>query len=566
MTEKEFLAALENGQTEFKRITFNESISIENFQNLKQLTFTSCIFHDNLSIFNCHFEFGIYFFRVTKTNSIIIKDVICNESKLNYSNIDSFSIGFVECIEINFVIIRESNKLDYGLSFYKSKISNLTIEDCVKPIQNCEIQNCEITSSLNLINSNFSNFIKIHGDCVISEIRFKNIVCGNLGLYNTKHLKGAHFQNITSKSTIFSNNIFHSDFEIKSLKSTELIEIVGAKFHQDVNIHFVGNNQPETTNDGSFQMSNLAFEKDFNIYGSTSLINNFHFELSKESLGHINLNDLNIITLTLTANNLCNKLLIKNCKIQELNFDEFYNHSWISLLAIKPLNDKSSIILKNSDIGKCDFFDINLNEFEAINISNSNLANATFTSVAWFSYNQLNKNIPEFKKYNQEIFRQLKFTTENQGNRIQSLVFKQFEMQSYKENLFSKYKWHQRIFNQDRFILWVGQTNNFGQSWIKPVLIFILFMLPLYFGIMVGVSSELNYSIDLSLFSLCNTWNEFCFYFQNIPDLINPVHSLKKVFPEHHISGPAYWLDFLLKLVSSFFIFQTIAAFRKFMK
>jgi hypothetical protein len=166
-----------------------------------------------------------------------------------------------------------------------------------------------------------------------------------------------------------------------------------------------------------------------------------------------------------------------------------------------------------------------------------------------------------------EIYRQLKYALEKQGNRISSLRFKALEMKTYKQETFIKVKWYKRIFNVDRFVLWVGQSNDFGMNWLKPVLLAIGFSLLFHFLIIVGISDKLTYSPNLSFQSIETTWNVYRENLSSLPQLMNPTHLLSRIYPNNsNLNFNVHLLDYLLKVILAFFIFQTVSAFRKYVK
>ena len=115
--------------------------------------------------------------------------------------------------------------------------------------------------------------------------------------------------------------------------------------------------------------------------------------------------------------------------------------------------------------------------------------------------------------------------------------------------------------------MWVGQTNNFGTHWGKPLLILLIFSLIFYCYIIVGISDEITYVIDINRNNLTVTFNILLKHLYTLPQLLNPIHSIKEIFPEYESIGfTVYMLDFVLKVLLAFFIFQIISAFRKFMK
>ena len=66
----------------------------------------------------------------------------------------------------------------------------------------------------------------------------------------------------------------------------------------------------------------------------------------------------------------------------------------------------------------------------------------------WFADEQLftgNNNEREYVQI-REVYRQLKYSSEKEGNIISSLRFKALELQAYRKELYSKYSFFSRLF------------------------------------------------------------------------------------------------------------------------
>jgi hypothetical protein len=150
-----------------------------------------------------------------------------------------------------------------------------------------------------------------------------------------------------------------------------------------------------------------------------------------------------------------------------------------------------------------------------------------------------------------------------QGNRIQSLVFKQYGLRFFnKEMRLSK-----KIFDKDRLIMEFSCTNSHGQDWIKPL--FILLGLTVLFGFWLFVifSPDLTSTLSIKAADIKFTLSEFWNSKKIIPQILNPTHSLSDIFGENiSFSGWLYGVDILYRVIYAFFVFQIIAAFRKFIK
>jgi hypothetical protein len=161
---------------------------------------------------------------------------------------------------------------------------------------------------------------------------------------------------------------------------------------------------------------------------------------------------------------------------------------------------------------------------------------------------------PELAHYRRkrELFRQLKHSMHQQGNTIQSLVFKQYEMIFFTNEL----RLSKSLFNKDRLIMELSVTNAHGQNWIKPLLLLTLLVTPLFGCLLIIVK---NSGFDNFLSNICSNKHIFVY-------LLNPTFSLKDIFGEHIFSGYLMAVSIFYRAVYAFFLFQIISAFRKFIK
>jgi len=196
-------------------------------------------------------------------------------------------------------------------------------------------------------------------------------------------------------------------------------------------------------------------------------------------------------------------------------------------------------------------------------IHDSNLVDISASSIKWFEYKQVNQHAKTIEDHKQkrELFRQLKFAMEKQGDKIQSLVFKQYELIAYRQEL------HSSIGRYDeKFIMLLNRSNSYGQNWWKPVLWAIGFTSLFYYLITIFQSPEIS-GMDFSGAGVSHLWyilwKNFGVFFQ----MLNPVHIIDKISEgAQYISKMTYFLDYLYRIILSYLIFQTISAFRKYVK
>jgi hypothetical protein len=115
----------------------------------------------------------------------------------------------------------------------------------------------------------------------------------------------------------------------------------------------------------------------------------------------------------------------------------------------------------NSNLGVCELYNTFLDSFTKVAIKNSVLSEIITSNVRWFRLNQLEKpedypgSAQEFYWSNRrEFFRQLKYAMNKQGNRIQALEFKSYEMSAFHKEL-STQKTNRKNFT-NKIILWLG--------------------------------------------------------------------------------------------------------------
>lgn len=564
MTEKEFLEALEKGQKFFTKITFNEDITISNLIIGNVLKFHSCIFQSSLHFENDSLN-NIELLEFSKTEILNLEFKGLNISKHNNRTEYLGNIFINYNCNIKSLIIFDC-KIDYGILVSDSRIEDLIIENLIVTSGGINFSRTQITEILILENS-VANNLNIISNSIINKIVSTNlssqIIISDSNFNQNVTLKAFKANSIKIDNSNFANNV---SLLVSSLINSLLINNVDFKtFSLDYsNTDKFNGNQTE-----QIILNDIIAKDFFRISGFDTSLDILTINVTSKLNGVFDFSGFNNTNCSFKGSNINATINLVDFKIDSIHLDKFINHNNISFTNIKGSNEKSIFKIRDSNLKNCNIINVDLTSFKNIEIENSALTDTNFINTIWFKHTQLNNHLTKETGYyakTREVYRQLKFALEKQGDRIQALNFKHLEMHTFKEDLFSKYKWHQRIFNQDRFILWVGQTNNFGQSWLKPVGIFALFLFPLYFLIMVGLSEKLHYTFHFNYSSVQTTISEFGKYFYAIPDLINPVHSLKKLFPTHEIPALTYWLDFLLKLISSFFIFQTIAAFRKYMK
>jgi hypothetical protein len=304
------------------------------------------------------------------------------------------------------------------------------------------------------------------------------------------------------------------------------------------------------------------FDDFFDVFGASKTIQKIEIQGSNQLVGRINFDCINIDLLTIEGVNERSNISFNQCNIEKIFFNRFNNYSTFIFSNIKALSDNSSIRIFESNLGKTSFYNFNFKSFKNISIESSLVSEIQTANIEWF----IPKQFSAFTntKNRKEVFRQLKFASEKQSNKIEALMFQAWEMNEYKNELKSK----EKFVGVNRLILWLSQTNDFGQNWKKPIWILMLVTLVFYPFYVVGISENLSYcTFNFSCKSVYFTLFELSNNLKIIPQLLDPTHSLNKICKQEiNIKGFTYWIDYIYKTILVFLLFQTISAFRKLWK
>lgn len=529
-----------------------------------------CIFEEGVFFENIDLNCGIRFVNCTFKKNLSINK--CQAQKYDQVfNFDGYHLDF-QNTKINGLYFNDVNHLERGVRICeKSNINGFQISTLVANKGGVAINDSTVENVFDIRQAILNNDISIRENSIIdSKVRFENVNCGSIVFTDSHFKKDIHICAGKIGNLIFNNGLFDDDLSINAVPISSNMTIFGTEFNKSINFTL---HDKKTNNTGSINqvlIKSGKFGEQFIINGNDGQLEELIIVTSKQLEGDLYFNSININKTKISGDHYNSNIVFNHSNFNSLSFDFFNNYSTLSIISAKSYNQNSELIVAHSNLGKSHFFNTFLDTFQSIRIYNSILTEIVVANVKWFEDRNLNKSISaSSEEYTQrkEIYRQIKFALEKQGDRISSLRFKALEMSAYKSETFAKVKWYCRILSIDRFILWVGQTNNFGQHWLKPVFIAIGFTLLFYALIIVGLSDKLVYCFNFDLDSIGLTWKEFVIHAHALPQLFNPVHDLSRIFSEYkNIGFNAYLFDFLQKIFMAFFIFQIISAFRKYMK
>jgi hypothetical protein len=524
-------------------------------------------------------------------------------NSLAFTNLNNFINITIEGCEINSLLFNRINVkdgdgefLDEGeIGLFKNKINRLRIKDCkidktlnilwnpqieylqilkssfdVLNIGHSEIQNNITVTECSITNELLLSDLEIKPRTIITKNRFGSIKFAKSQHNNSIEIIGGEiretldFYQVTIDAEVTIINITSSSNNEEPISCVYFRDSI---FRKSVSVSY-----PTENSCKGFQQILLratSFENGIAIKGADSQnppcdINNIRIDCSRKLTGEISMQNFKPVNTYINGINSDASIIFNNFLMEKLTLSDFTNSGGLQFIGMSTShNNNSSLVIENSNIGKTQFSSTNFSNFNSILIRDSNLVDISTSSIKWFEYEQINQRAETIEDFTQkrEIFRQLKYAMEKQGDRIQSLVFKQYEMIAYRQELHSSTGRY-----DEKFIMLLNRSNSYGQNWWKPVLWAIGFTALFYYLLTISQSPEIS-GIDFTRGGVSHLldvlWKNFSVFFQ----ILNPVHVIDKINEgAKDISKMTYLLDYFYRIILSYLIFQTISAFRKYVK
>lgn len=585
-----------NRQEKLTGISAVQSIVLDNLNIKENLHFDKCIFRHSFTISNtdlsgsftftnCQFLEGLNINNVNVTQNIgllVLSKGSINKINLNNSNLDQIRIenykSLIEEININECKI----KYIYTQFCHAIRIINIikVQSELFKATTIDIIKDIDFTSSI--IEKVSFNGIKYEAPLIgigefqnkfleISNSEFNNYVSFGNPLPNAEYLEDSA---IEIKNSIFKNDLIYRCYNYKENKGYRNIEFSGNKITGTLSIA------------GNFLKRSYAKE---GLTYNASEVNKVEIHISAESTGSIELSYLDCEYVRFEGINSKSHIHISEIDANNFHFYKFMNYGNISMVNCFN-NELKKIKHRNFKVDDCllnnlTLLSTNLNQFDEVNINDSSLSNLKANNTSFFTYEKLQhtgssirsiyyyilaNNILSRKPHRQakylmnkrEVYKQLKLSMEQSGDKIKALEFKSYEMKAYHYYLIASKRF---ILSEERLILIFSSVNNYGLNWIKALLIAVITMFLIYWVILIQTHPSLEFKIDLS-----TTSNTFKILVDNINvffTLLNPIHEVSKVYVKPlELSGWTYFVDYFSRIAISFFITQVVSAFRKYAK
>lgn len=440
---------------------------------------------------------------------------------------------------------------------------------------------------LNKVNNNEDTTI-----CEVSDpLFFKNLFARDCVLRDVIFKESVFIEDSFDYLFYFKNCHFEKGFVIVEKTKLKGLYLNNCKFHDDDRI--------ENCEVGKLSISHCEFEKNFTFFKvvindlNLSSIRNgkniFKFSESKISSCRISkiVNDCNILfdlesgnqdgygtieilkinsdlgydgkltfylitieELSLKGFNKEGQLFFQSIIFKDVNLFRFTNNGIFKISSPRFISN-ASLSISESNLGKCELFNVDFNRIKKVNIENSNIQDIVPVNVKLCSRiisdeSGLNSNL-------REVHRQLKNVMINNNDKIGELYYHGLEMDSYFDEL-NKIDGSR----SEKFILYTNKySNSHGLKWTWALgwLLSTSFAIFNFNKFLLGYN---EFKVSMIFYDL-SKWIES----------LNPIRKFSDVYTIYRSSWQsnlALFIDVLSKIIYSYFIFQLISAFRKYIK
>jgi len=390
-----------------------------------------------------------------------------------------------------------------------------------------------------------------------------------------------------------NDGVFEEEFKIKACPA-DSYTLYGTEFKKGVTIMTLDNDNHINAVIKSLYVKNCDFKGGLSFTGHKQIAGLANCEklmiiCSNLLTGNLTFENSVIIQLDIQGTNTVASISFQKCDFKTVHIDHFINQGKLYFGDMESYDRTGSVFsVAKTSLGSAIFLNVNLLHFESVIIKHSHLTDIVFTDVKWFTRAQLNPaatfnddvsvdEIYHFRKgkidyrlwallkTNKEVYRQLKYAALRLGDSVQSLVFQGQEMKLYKREL-AFYR-PDKNYIGNKVMMWLNQSNNYGNDWIKPV--WILLLVNVFFYVMITILQSGRFHLFPSFLDkdVQATGTLLTSHFDAYWSLLNPIRKLSDLFPEKKsFSAWTVFWDYFDRIAVSYFIFQIVSAFRKYTK
>ncbi|CAH0280701.1 hypothetical protein SRABI27_03766 [Pedobacter sp. Bi27] len=380
-------------------------------------------------------------------------------------------------------------------------------------------------------------------------------------------------------------SIFENYVEFKNCKVLQSLFILAGTFHKTLRITQLdckyfhldsGNFQAIDFSSGNKEMSIWIRDAEFSEFNMGTYLG---VDETKELIiynqgktkGKINIKGQTIAKLYMHGPNKDCQYLFEDVKTDYFHLSSFVNDGNLNIFGLSPATTGNSYFeISKSNLGKAQFHRVAFDEFTEVIIIDSYLSETNLINCHWkrdnikpmvgptYGNHDKNRKVRTKVHFNQlkEVFRQLKYVYEKQGDRIQEQFFYGLEMKVYNKKL----NWTWPVFETfwEKLILYLSEhLTSFGSSFLRPLTGLILTNI-LILSVMINYYQYGGLSIvPYSLSDKAVVEQAFGLFFI----LLNPLHKVNDA-----LRGWEIMWDLISRVMSSYFIYALIKSSRRFLR
>jgi hypothetical protein len=292
----------------------------------------------------------------------------------------------------------------------------------------------------------------------------------------------------------------------------------------------------------------------------------------EDETGDIFVREQSFDKISLHGTNKGKSFSFEKIKCNNISITDFKNEGSLNFYGIEPkdlTNDERYFQITNSNLDKVQFYRALFSQYKELIIIDSFITDTLFIGCKWSNnvraingpgYGTFEDSLKTGRKTTRketvaikEAYRQLKISMSKHSDKIQELKFYSEELNFHNKTLSWGKPWKNQFWDK-MILLWSKTFSDYGQSFIKP-LIWLLFGHYILFliALLLNGFSPLHISIyEPTAAGFQEAFEKFFIY-------INPLRRLETSF-----SGYLIFLDLLMRIWSSYMIYNLIRASRRF--
>ncbi|MEN8123151.1 MAG: hypothetical protein ABFS35_22625 [Bacteroidota bacterium] len=341
-------------------------------------------------------------------------------------------------IEINGIVIPPLNSID---NFHKDiqyyRFSNCTFIDSF--VIELDHKSTNLEKDFYFSQCTFkgkfqvkSNNSGVDGSIILTGTKHHNNICFEGDYFKTIHINNINFKEFhdTEIEILFEPSLIirHMTFENIIFSHLDRARIKGISFL--------------CTN-----INNIIFSETIDSCVNMEYFKIYKSVVNKCKIAHLNLNEFKIKNTTFSDHA---QVYLTDIQTNDFIIDDL-SQQW-EFMKLNKVSVNNKFECRNSTFNNTVFDNVNLSKAQSIYIFNTSFIGSLQSHIKWGNINKIHST--------KEIFRQLKFLNDRQGNHIDANKFYSMELQTYNKEL----KWWKNPLK--KLTLWIHRiSSNHSQNW-----------------------------------------------------------------------------------------------------